>query len=192
MTVDHQIQNNARISRDSPYTRLGSCYQSDRGVYFYIFEVKDDNNDITNTAMLTVDFQMQGHASRSVVRDLPYLMLDSCYQRDFGVFFHMFEVKDHNNDITNTAIITVDLQIKGHALFCVTFHISGWVRAIREISVFIPTYLRFRNTLDIIITAILPVEFEFKGTCFYALLSISQAGFVLSERSRCLCLFPHT
>ena len=62
-------------------------------------------------------------------------------RRNLGVYFHIFGVQDHNNDITNTAMLTVDLQIQGHA------HSLRWP-------------------------------------------SISQAGFVLSERSR--CLFPHT
>ena len=53
--------------------------------------------------------------SRAILRDLPYLRLGSCCQRDFGVNFHIVEVKDHNDDKPNTAKLTGDLQIQGHA-----------------------------------------------------------------------------
>ena len=46
--------------------------------------------------------------------------MGSCYRRDLG-----FEVKDHNCDIKNTAVLTGDLQTQGHELFSVTFRISS-------------------------------------------------------------------
>ena len=55
--------------------------------------------------------------SRAISRDLSYLWLYSCYQKDLGVYFHIIEIADHNNDIINTATVTVDLQIQGHMLF---------------------------------------------------------------------------
>ena len=130
---------------DFPCLRLCSFYQSDLGVYFHIFEVQDHNNDIINTAMLTIDHQIQGRTLFCVTFQI---RLGSFCQRDPGVYFHIFEVQDHNDDIINTAMLTIDLQIQGHQLFFVTFHVSGWVnRAIREILVFISTYLRSRITL---------------------------------------------
>ena len=85
-----------------------------------------------------VDLEIQGHALFCVTFHVSS-RLCSFYQRDLGVYFHIFEVHDHNNDVINTAMLTVDLQIQGHALLCVTFHISGWVRFVREILVSIST-----------------------------------------------------
>ena len=89
---------------------------------------------------------LDGWPPNSSSRDLLFLRLSSCYQRDLGVYIHIFEVQDHDNDIINNAMLTVDLQIQGQALCCVAFHISRWVRAIGEISVSISTYLRSRIT----------------------------------------------
>ena len=50
--------------------------------------------------------------SRAILRDLLYLRLYSSYQKDLGVYFHIIEVADHNNNIINTATIMVDLQNK--------------------------------------------------------------------------------
>ena len=79
--------------------------------------------------------------SHAILRDLPYLWQGSCYREDLGVYFHILEVKDHNNDITLTAMLTVDLKMQGHALFNLTFHISVCFRAIEKISVSISTLL---------------------------------------------------
>ena len=148
LTVDLQIQGHTLFLRDLSYLRLGSCYRRDLGVYFHIFEVQDHNNDIINTAVLTVDLQIQGHTLFCVTFHISGWV---CAIGEISVsisIFHIFEVQDHNNDIKKTAVSTVlpivDLQNPGHALFCVTFHISGWVRAIREILVSISTYLRSR------------------------------------------------
>ena len=81
--------------------------------------------------------------------DLSYLYLYLCYLKDLGVYFHIFEVKDHKNDITNTAISSVDLQIQGHKLFCVIFYIFVYLCAIGENSMSISTYLRSRITMMI-------------------------------------------
>ena len=55
-----------------------------------------------------------------------------------GVYFHIIEVRDHNNAIMKTMTVTSHykiIQIQGHDLFFVTFHFSGCIRAIGKISV---------------------------------------------------------
>ena len=47
-------------------------------------------------------------------------------RRSRYLFFHIIKVKDHNDDIGNAETVKVDLPIQVHALFCVTFHISGF------------------------------------------------------------------
>ena len=39
-------------------------------------------------------------------------------------FPHKRKVEDHKSDIANTAILSVGLQIQGHALFCVTLNLT--------------------------------------------------------------------
>ena len=84
--------------------------------------------------------------SRAILHDLLYLHLYSSYQTDLGVYFHIIEVSDHNNDKINTATITVGLQIQGHALSRITSHISGCTRAIGKILVSSSTLLRSQIT----------------------------------------------
>ena len=57
--------------------------------------------------------------------------------QNLGVYFHTFKVNDHNNDITNTAISTVDLQNLGHS----KFQISVSFRAIKLIAMSFLHYL---------------------------------------------------
>ena len=87
--------------------------------------------------------------SPAILRDLYYLRLYSSYQKDLSVYFHLIEVDDHYNGIINTATVKIYLQIQGHALFCVTFHISDCTRATGEISVSISTLSRSPITIMI-------------------------------------------
>ena len=57
------------------------------------------------------------------MRDLPYLRLYLCYQRNLGVYSHIIEVVDYNYDMVKTATVMVDLQIQSHGQLCVTFHL---------------------------------------------------------------------
>ena len=123
---------------------MDPCYRRNLSAYFHILEVEGHNNDIINTAMLTADSQIQGHAL--FFRDFSYLRLYLCSRKDLGVFFHILEVKGHNNDIINNAVLTVDLKMQGHALFGLTSHISACTRAIGKISVSFSTNLRSRIT----------------------------------------------
>ena len=45
-------------------------------------------------------------------------------ERSRYLFPHIIEVTDPSNDIITTSRLTVDFQIQGLELFCVTFHIS--------------------------------------------------------------------
>ena len=104
----------------------------------------------------------------AILRHISYLWLGSSYQRDLGVYFHILEVEDHNKDRTKTAKLTIDLQIQGHTLFCVTFHISGEVRAIRDLGVYISTWLKSWITInDIINTALFTVDFQIQGHALF-------------------------
>ena len=85
-----------------------------------------------------------------------------CYSRNLSVYFHIFEVKDHNSDITISAVSTIALQIQGHTHFCVTFHISGWVRAIGEmidLGVYFHIFKVKDHNNDITNTLMLTVDF---------------------------------
>ena len=135
------------IQDELPYFRLYMCYRRNLGVYFHIFEVQEHNTDITISAISTIDLQIQSHTL--FLLDLPYFRLGSYYRRDLGVYFHIFKVKDHNYDITNTTVLSCDLQTQGHELFCSPFHISVSFCAIGKISVSISTYSRSRITIII-------------------------------------------
>ena len=116
--------------RDLPYLRLGLCYRRDLGIYSRIFEVKNHNYDITNTAWSSRDLQTQGHELLCVIFHVSVS----------SVYFHIFEVKDQNNDITNTSKLTIDLKIQGHELFCVTFYkycsVIPWLSNSRSHAIF--------------------------------------------------------
>ena len=87
----------AEIWHDTSDLWSYSCYRIDLGIVPHIF--KDENQRIF-VAFLTVDLRIQGQALSS--RDLPYLRLvGSCYQRDLGVYFHIFEVQDNDNNNKN-------------------------------------------------------------------------------------------
>ena len=94
--------------------------------------------------MLTVDLQIQGHVLFCVTFHISGWVI--AIARDLGVYFHIFDVKDHNSDITNTAMLTVDLKIQGHALFCVTFRISDWIPCIKNSRPIFSFYMN--NTKD--------------------------------------------
>ena len=56
---------------------------------------------ISNTAV----FPWRSNSrSRAILRNLPYFRLGLCYRRDLGIYFNIFEVRDHNYDIINTAV----------------------------------------------------------------------------------------
>ena len=106
--------------------------------------------------MLTVDLRIRGNELFS--RDFSYLRLDLFYQRDLGVYFHIFEVNDHN--IIVTAISTGYLQIQGHTLSCIIFHIS----------IFHIFEVKDHNS-DIIITAILNYDLQIQGHALFCVTS---------------------
>ena len=94
-------------------------------VYFHIFLVKNHNSDETISPVLTFDFQIQSHALFRVTSHIPVCIRAS--ERSRCLFRNNY-VEDHTDEIANTAISsiklsTVYLQIQGHSLFCVTFHI---------------------------------------------------------------------
>ena len=67
----------------------------------------------------------------------------------------------------NTTLLFGDLENQDHALFCVTTHISGWVRAIGEISVSNSTYSRSEIiTIILKILQCYPVTFKLKVSAF--------------------------
>ena len=120
-----------------------------------------------------------------ILHDTSDIWFYSCYLIDLGIVSCIFEDEDYKNQRIFVVSLTVDFQIQGHALFCVTFHISGWIRAIGKISVSISTYSRSRITIVIYSSLKYQlVTFKFKVTRYFAWPSISQAGFVLSDRSR--------
>ena len=101
-----------------------------------------------NIVSATVDLQIQG--LRAGLRDLLYLWLYSCYQRDLGVYFYIIEVKDHNDDMINTATVTVDLQIRWSRAYFAWPSISLAALVLSEkIAVSIPTLSRSRITIVI-------------------------------------------
>ena len=73
--------------------------------------------------------------------------LGSCYLRDLGVYFHMFEVKGHNYDIRNSAVLSGDLLTQ--ATFRDLSYLCVSICPIGEISVSISTYSRSRVTIMI-------------------------------------------
>ena len=141
------------------------CYGIDLGIVSYIFEDEDFKNQWQFVVSLTDNLWPKN--SRSCATFLPefsYIGQDLCYQKDLSVCSHIFEVKDHEDKLY--FMLTVDLQIQGHVHFGVTFHISGWVRSIREISESIPTYSRSRITI-MIITAISTVDLQIQIHTLY-------------------------
>ena len=39
--------------------------------------------------------------------------------------FHIIEAKNHNNErVINVVTVTIDSQVQGHALFCVTYNVE--------------------------------------------------------------------
>ena len=70
--VDLQIQGHALVCVTfNIYAWLYSWYRRDPGVYFYIIEFEDHNDDLIKTVKVTVDLYIQGHAL--FLRDLAYL-----------------------------------------------------------------------------------------------------------------------
>ena len=74
--------------------------------------------------------------------------------------------------VIKTATSTVDRQLKGHAIFCVTFNIFVCIRVIETITLSISTLLWPRITMVIYVgdinTAALRVVFNFKVTRYFA------------------------
>ena len=77
--------------------------------------------------------------SQDILRDFSYLQNFSDYWRYIGIYFHIREVEDHNNDISDTETVTVDFQIQGHAKFYASFLICVCIYANGRISMSIPT-----------------------------------------------------
>ena len=121
-----------------------------------------------------------------------------CYRIDLGIVSYIFKDEDYKNQWIFVAFLTVDLQIQGHALFCVTFHVSGCVCSIslgvyqRDLGVYFLIF-EVQDHNDDIINKYCNVNHwpsNSRSRAILSDLSISQAGFVLSERSY-WCLFPH-
>ena len=126
-----------------------------------------------------------------ILHDLSDFWSCSCYRTDLGIDLHNFKDKDLKNKWIFVAFLTVDLQIQGHMLVCVTFYISGRFRAIWEILVSISTSFIPRITIKLHRkTNTWMVEVYIQGHAHFSWPSISQSGIVLSKRSQ--CLFPHT
>ena len=82
------------------------------------------------TSYLPIDLEIQGDV-KSIFKRSYYIS---------SVYFHIIEVTDNNNDILKTVIVTVDLRIQVHELFCMTFIISACTHYIGNFLVSISTF----------------------------------------------------